>query len=353
MDFPLKAFRSKSNRRERLTRPCTLPLSPSLFPSDLSLPCIDQSLCRYSPEPLRSVTPSTKTTSPINTDLSPFKSLLPQDLPVVTAKAWSVCDGRSGDILWAVNGKERREMASLTKIMTCYIVLRLLKRLPGITMCTSVQVSRTAAQIVGTSADLEEGDEVTIWDLLHGLMLPSGNDAAYCLAEFFGRQLHDCLDKESPSRNYVCYFVRKMNSFARKHKLRCTTFSNPHGLSDPTNRSNATDLAKLTSLCMRNSRFRELVSTKRFTSLIYQPQHKCYKRLTWLNTNKLLGDQWIGVKTGVTHTAGPCLITCYKTEASHRLIIVLLGCTSLDQRWTEASLLANWAIHKFSFSTQI
>lgn len=352
MDSALKVFRSQSTRRERLTQPCTLPMSPSMLPNDLSLPFIDQSFCRLSPEPLRSITPSTKSTSPLNTELSPFKSQLPLDLPIVTAKAWSVCDGQSGDILWAVNGKERREMASLTKITTCYIVLRLLKRIPGVSLYTSVKVSKTAAQVIGTSADLEEGDEVTVWDLLHGLMLPSGNDAAYCLAEFFGRLLHDCLEKESPSRNYVSYFVRKMNSFAKKHKLRSTSFSNPHGLADPTNRSNATDLAKLASLCMRNSRFRELVSTKRFTSLIYQPQRRCYKRLTWLNTNKLLDGLWIGVKTGVTHTAGPCLIACCKTETKHqRLIIVLLGCNSLEQRWTEASLLANWATDKFSFST--
>ena len=343
MDSLVKAFRSKSHIRERPTHPSTLPLSPSLFPNDISLPFIDQSFFRFSPEPLRSVTPSTKSTSPINAEL--FQLKFPP--PAVTAKAWSICDGESGTILWAVNGKERREIASLTKVMTCYTVLRLLKRLPGVSLYTSVKVSRSAAQMTGTSANLEEGDEVTIWDLLHGLMLPSGNDAAYCLAEFFGRQLHDCLERESPNRNYVCYFIRKMNSNAKKHKLRLTAFSNPHGLSDPTNRSNAADLAKLTSICMRNSRFRELVSTKRFTSLIYQPQHRLYKRLTWLNTNKLLSDQWIGVKTGVTHSAGPCLITCYKTEATHRLIIVLLSCASLEQRWAEANLLAAWAIDQF------
>ena len=91
MDSALKVFRSQSTRRERLTQPCTLPMSPSMFPNDLSLPYIDQSFCRLSPEPLRSITPSTKSTSPLNTELSPFKSQLPLDLPIVTAKAWKTC----------------------------------------------------------------------------------------------------------------------------------------------------------------------------------------------------------------------------------------------------------------------
>lgn len=85
--------------------------------------------------------------------------------------------------------RDRREVASLTKIMTCYTVLNLIKKFNISEKNTMVVISENAANITGTTADLIAGDTLSIWDLLFGLMLPSGNDAAIALAEYFGQLL--------------------------------------------------------------------------------------------------------------------------------------------------------------------
>lgn len=92
-------------------------------------------------------------------------------------------------MLFQLNGDTTREIASLTKIMTCMLVLFLTKKF-GIELASPVKVSRRAVGMPGTSAQLQASDRPTVNDLLHGLMLPSGNDAAYALAEHFGRVLY-------------------------------------------------------------------------------------------------------------------------------------------------------------------
>ena len=337
-----RAFRSQSSRRGRALRPLDLQLCQVLS-KDLSLPSIDNPVSVFSPERLRSKTPSTQSTSPTDTQTRLGTAPTLNKLPIISAKSWVISSGETGEILSGFNYLERREIASLTKIMTCYTVLRLVKRLPGVGLKSVVRVSKLAGMMTGTTAELMEGEEGTVWDLLHGLMLPSGNDAAYSLAEHFGRLLHDLLEGESPSRNYVRYFVQKMNHYGKKMKLHQTAFDNPHGLANPTNRSTAKDIGKLTSTCMKMAKFREIVRTKSYISTLYTPSTNSYRRVCWLNTNKLLDVSWIGVKTGVTPTAGPCLSVCYRLEGKKTIVIVMLGCASLERRWTEAVLLANWA----------
>ena len=116
------------------------------------------------------------------TDLAP---------PYVTAKHWAILDGRTGEILFGKAENERKEIASMTKIMTCFIVIQICRKLKLNPEKTKLQVSKHAASIEGTSAKLKTGDVVTVWDLLHGLMLPSGNDAATVLAEHFGQYLYE------------------------------------------------------------------------------------------------------------------------------------------------------------------
>ena len=106
--------------------------------------------------------------------------------PYVTAKAWAIVDGRTGDILFGKCENDRREIASLTKIMTSFVVIQIIRKIKLNPKKTLLQVSKNAASIGGTSAKLKPGDILSVWDLLHGLMLPSGNDAAMTLAEHFG-----------------------------------------------------------------------------------------------------------------------------------------------------------------------
>ena len=95
-------------------------------------------------------------------------------------------DSKTDSLLFGKLERERREIASLTKIMTCYVVLNLIERFKIDERNEMIEISEQAADTSGTTAELKPGDVLSLWDLLHGLMLPSGNDAAMTLAENFG-----------------------------------------------------------------------------------------------------------------------------------------------------------------------
>lgn len=155
--------------------------------------------------------------------------------------------------------KEKREVASLTKIMTFYTVMSLMNQFGLKLKDTYVRISINAAAINGTTAYLRIGDVLTVWDLLHGLMLPSGNDAAYALAEFFGEILMDEEEKDNSNFYYygmpINYFLREMNRNGKLLGLKYSNFDSPHGLSNSNNFSCAFDMAKLSSICM--NKFKE------------------------------------------------------------------------------------------------
>eukprot|EP00500_Bicosoecida_sp_ms1_P007220 CAMPEP_0203824170 /NCGR_PEP_ID=MMETSP0115-20131106/51151_1 /ASSEMBLY_ACC=CAM_ASM_000227 /TAXON_ID=33651 /ORGANISM="Bicosoecid sp, Strain ms1" /LENGTH=236 /DNA_ID=CAMNT_0050733209 /DNA_START=201 /DNA_END=908 /DNA_ORIENTATION=- len=109
-------------------------------------------------------------------------------VPSVSAKAWAVLDAATGRVVWGSQHNEARRIASLTKIVTASVVVDIAKDDPGV-LHEIVDVSAFAARTIGTSARLRAGDRVAVKDLLHGLMLPSGNDAAQALSEHFGRRL--------------------------------------------------------------------------------------------------------------------------------------------------------------------
>ena len=120
--------------------------------------------------------------------------------PFVTAKSWSISDGRTGEILFGKCENDRREIASLTKIMTCFVVVQIVRKIRLNAQRTFLQVSKNAATVGGTSAKLRTGDVLSVWDLLHGLMLPSGNDAAIVLAEHFGQYLFEVATRYKNSK---------------------------------------------------------------------------------------------------------------------------------------------------------
>jgi len=120
--------------------------------------------------------------------------------PFVTAKSWSISDGRTGEILFGKCENDRREIASLTKIMNCFVVIQIIRKIRLNAQRTYLQVSKAAASVGGTSAKLRAGDVLSVWDLLHGLMLPSGNDAATVLAEHFGQYLFEVATRYKNSK---------------------------------------------------------------------------------------------------------------------------------------------------------
>ena len=160
-----------------------------------------------------------------------------------TAHSSIVMDVDSGRILYQKNSHDVRLIASITKIMTCIIVLE------NADLDKTVVVGDEVLSMYGTSIYLEVGEKITIHDLLYGLMLRSGNDAAMVLAtQTLGEEV----------------FIQKMNEKAQELKMKDTVFSNPHGLDEKSkNYSTAYDMALLGRYAYQNKEYRKIISTKK------------------------------------------------------------------------------------------
>lgn len=273
---------------------------------------------------------------------SPLPAKAPADKldgpPIVSAKAWAIADGKTGEFLWGSRENDPLTMASTTKIMTARLVFKLSAQDPKL-LDELVDVSERAAKTGGTSAKLEVGDRFKARDLLFGLLLPSGNDAAVALAEHFGRHFLEKDTKPSNAANFTA-FVAEMNREAKSLKLSETKYDDPHGNSR--NHSSARNLTVLAWHCLQDKLFREYVATRQHTcEAISHDGEK--KSVTWDNTNRLLGiEGFDGVKTGTTTTAGACLVAT-GTRGEDRLIVVVLGSTSTDGRYVDSRNLFRWA----------
>lgn len=272
------------------------------------------------------------------------KAVEPQPV-TCSAKAWAITHGKTGKVLLGRNDEDPREIASLTKIMTLYTALQLLKEL-DISLTSDVTVSTKAANMNGTSARLQPGDHLKLVDLMHGMMLPSGNDAAQCIAEFFGRQLAEHRGIPGMTKDFDKLFVREMNQQADKLRLRKTFYQNPHGMSLKRNHSTAHDVNTLACIAMRLTLFRSIVNTQIYSCKITDKRGDD-RIWTWENTNKLLQRGYEGVKTGVTDAAGPCLCASWK-EGETRVIVTVLGSKSMEERWEEVPRLVTWARTRLS-----
>jgi len=286
-----------------------------------------------------------------------IQKIIAEPPPYVSAKSWAIADGNTGRIFFGKAEQERREIASLTKIMTAYTALHLSYEFNVNLKYEKTLVSKKAAKMGGTTAMLEEGDTLYLLDLFYGMLLPSGNDAATVIAEHFGRlikensspvQRIDAKDHKvilkNPSTQKL--FVNEMNKNAKVLGLNQTTFANPHGLNNYYNKSSASNVAKLSSIAMEDANFRAIVSSKSYTCKGMDREGED-KQWTWINTNKLLDKGYNGVKTGVTQYAGPCLVTSTIDDSGRYLIFVLLNCKSMEQRWKEIKSLRKWLNSRF------
>jgi D-alanyl-D-alanine carboxypeptidase len=241
--------------------------------------------------------------------------------------------------LWGKNEDEVRDIASLTKMMTCFMTTQIVNE----QLCdleTVVEVSRRASSMIGTSAKLREHDRLRVVDCLHAMMLPSGNDAAKALAENLGRLLKPRGSKEDDSE----HFVKHMNLYARKLGLQNTHFSNPHGLAYRGNRSTTRDLGTVAACLLNDPVSREIVSCCAYTCRIVN--NETMREVTWKNTNSLLSeDSCTGVKTGITPNAGPCLCASFMLEEGH-IVVTILNCRTAERRWLEVKRLMEWARSK-------
>lgn len=273
--------------------------------------------------------------------------------PKVTAKSWALLSSGAGFLRGKKESKPR-EIASLTKIMTCYICLKFSESIGLSLSDEKIKVSKYAASMSGTSANLKAGDILSLIDLLHGLMLPSGNDAAVALAEHFGRlpfrKSDDCREKSEeegiPLNQVKCnkpigYFVREMNRMAREMRLGDTNYANPHGLSNKMNLSTAKDQGELSLIALKDKTFREIVNTQRHVATVLDKTNET-KEYVWENTNVLLQKGYDGVKTGTTSTAGPCLVSSL-TKQGKTIVCVVLCSSTTDARWSDVTQLTEFA----------
>ncbi|HWT72941.1 MAG TPA: D-alanyl-D-alanine carboxypeptidase family protein [Oxalicibacterium sp.] len=250
--------------------------------------------------------------------------------PVIAAKSWVLLDATSNQILAADNPDMRIEPASLTKLMTAYVVFDALrdKRLD---MNQMVTVSTRAWKVDAESSKMfiEPRVPVSVHDLIYGLVVQSGNDAAVALAE--------------ATAGTEEAFVALMNKEAERMGMKSTHFANAHGLPDPNNYSTARDLAILAARSATDHpEYFKIYSVKDFTyNKIKQPNRN---RLLWLDPSV------DGLKTGHTQEAGFCLVASALRQSGanqRRLISVLLGANSDQARTQESLKLLNWGYQNF------
>ncbi len=245
-------------------------------------------------------------------------------IPKTTAKSWIVVDVNSEQIIGSSNPDIQLEPASLTKIMTAYIIFNELneKRLD---LNQKIQISNMAWRTGGSRMFIEPKHSVTVHELIQGMIVQSGNDASVALAEAVGG------DEDS--------FVAIMNREARVLGMDNTDFTNSTGLSNPKHKTTARDLAKLSvSLIKKHNQFFHYYKQKSFT----------YNNISQFNRNRLLWtDPTIdGMKTGHTDSAGYCLIST-AMRGGQRILVVILGADSEGTRTQESLKLLNWSFQNF------
>lgn len=261
--------------------------------------------------------------------------------PFVTCKAWAIADGQTGKLLWGYNDAEPRDPASTTKIMTAYLVARLAEDDPAV-LKETVTFSQRADDTSGSTAGVRAGEQVSVGDLMYGLLLPSGNDASVALAEHFGARLAksngDAAEDADPYRQ----FVAAMNRTADELGMKESHFENTHGLTHADHKISARDMVVLSRAAMQLPEFRRRVGTVKYGCTL-QSLIGYERNVVWRNTNRLLRTEgYDGVKTGTTGAAGACLVS-HGRRGDQELIIVVLGSSSSDGRYADTRNLYRWA----------
>ncbi|WP_213818423.1 D-alanyl-D-alanine carboxypeptidase family protein [Garciella nitratireducens] len=240
----------------------------------------------------------------------------------ISCESAIVIEQNTGRILYSKNIDRKRAMASTTKIMTAIVAIE------NGHLDDIITISQNAAEIEGSSIYLEANEHLTLEELLYGLMLRSGNDAAYAIAEYIGG-------------GNVEKFINMMNRKAEEIGANNTHFMNPHGLHDKQHYTTAHDLAKITAYAMKNETFKKIISTKNKT--ISWENHEWNRSLT--NKNKMLWNYQggNGVKTGYTTDAGKCFVSS-AFRNNIQLIAVVLKSNNI---WKDATALLDYGFDHY------
>ena len=245
--------------------------------------------------------------------------------PSLAVKAYLLKDFNSGHVIATQNANMRIEPASLTKIMTAYLSFKAIKN-GHLQLTQTLPVSEIAWKVEGSKMFIEPNKPVTVDELLHGMIIVSGNDASITLAEGIASTEE--------------LFASMMNKEAQRLGMKNTHYMNATGLPDPQHYTTAEDLSILASALIRDfpEDYKRLYSVKEYTyNNIKQPNRN---RLLWLDPNV------DGMKTGHTESAGYCLISSAKRDSTRR-ISVILGAPTDAARATESQKLLNYGFQFF------
>ena len=233
-----------------------------------------------------------------------------------------VLERNSKTILYGKNAYTKTKMASTTKIMTAIVVIE------NTNLNEIVEISGKAAGTGGSRLKIKKGDKITVKDLLYGLMLRSGNDAAVALAEYVGGGIEG--------------FAILMNNKAKQLGMENTNFVTPHGLDSEEHYTTPYELAIVTDYALKNEIFANIVRTKKCNILI----NGISRNIS--NTNELLGNLngVYGVKTGFTNGAGRCLVTSIKRNDLD-IICIVLGADTKKIRTTDSVKLIEYTFSNF------
>lgn len=260
----------------------------------------------------------------VSTELNSFTDTSTETIkePDVNSRACVVIDRKTNCVLFGKNENTKKKMASTTKIMTATIIIE------KCNLSDTIEISKKAAGTGGSRLGLKTGDKITVLDLLYGLMLRSGNDAAVALAEYAGRDING--------------FAELMNAKALELGLTNTHFETPHGLDSNEHYTTAYELALLSNYALNNPTFAKIVGTKNYTITI----NGSPKALS--NTNELLGNMEgvYGIKTGFTNGANRCLVTACKRN-NIDIICVVLGADTKKFRTIDSIKLINYVFNNF------
>lgn len=247
--------------------------------------------------------------------------VLARGLPQLSARSAVLIDVETGQVLYNKHMHLKSFPASLTKVLTTIIALE--EGNPQ----ELVKVSRRAAYQEGSSIYLQEGEKIKLLDLLYGVMLASGNDAAVAVAEHIAGSIED--------------FAVMMNTKAREMGALNSNFINPSGLPDPDHYSTAYDLAMIMRYALKNGIFREITATRNKT--IPWADNDWGRGLR--NHNKLLWqyDDITGGKTGYTRAAGRCLVASAKREGREVVAVVL----NAPDDWLDVRRLLDYGLEAF------
>ncbi|HEY5835660.1 D-alanyl-D-alanine carboxypeptidase family protein [Streptomyces sp.] len=258
--------------------------------------------------------------------------------PAITAKGGYVMNNATKTTLFGKAADTRRSTGSTTKIMTARVVLGQ----KNLNLDATVVVQKAYSDYIvaknASSARLIVGDRLTVRQLLYGLMLPSGCDAAYALADKFGTG--------TTRSARVASFIGKMNTAAWQLGLKNTHFDSFDGIGNGANYSTPRDLTKIATSAMQFSTFRSVVKTRSISTKV-TTKSGGYRYMSWTNTNKLLGTYSgaIGVKTGSGPAAGYCLVFA-ATRGTKTVIGTVLSSSSEANRLADAKKLMDYAFAK-------